>query len=281
MILIADSGSTKTSWHLIKNIKGAYESCLTEGTNPWLQSENDISEKLRKDFTLTTGIFEAIHFYGAGCANREKNNQVKKSLSNFFKAKDIYIYSDILAAARSLCGDQPGIAAILGTGSNSCYYNGRKIINQISPLGYILGDEGSGAVLGRRLLSDVLKKQLPSDICNLFFEKYRLQPADILENIYHKPFPNRFMAEFTIFISENIDHPSIYRLVNNCFKEFFLRNIKQYPEASHLPVSATGSIAWYFRNVLKESAMETGFRMEKITKSPMDGLVKFHLKNIS
>lgn len=280
MILIADSGSSKTSWYLIKNSNGLYESCRTEGINPWLQTEKDIFEKLTKEFTLLKGRFDAVHFYGAGCANPEKNDQVKRPLKKIFQAKDVFIYSDIMAAARALCADRAGIAAILGTGSNSCYYDGSKIISQVPPLGYILGDEGSGAVLGRRLLSDIFKKQLPEDICNRFSDKYKLEPAEIMENVYHKSFPNRFMAKFTWFLSENIGHPSIYKLVNNCFKEFFTRNIKQYPESAHLPVNATGSIAWHFREVLIESARETGFQTGVITKSPMDGLVKFHLENI-
>ncbi len=280
MILIADSGSTKTLWCLVKGSDDTFESCTTQGINPWLQNENDITEKLVKEFTLSTGRLDAVYFYGAGCANPEKNDQVRRPLKYFFNVKDIFIYSDIMAAARALCVDKPGIAAILGTGSNSCHYDGSRIISQVSPLGFILGDEGSGAALGRRLISDVLKKQLPENICNLFFDRYRLKPDDIMDNVYHKPFPNRFMAKFAPFLSENINHPSIYQLVNNCFKEFFKRNIEQYPESAHLPVNATGSIAWHFRSILKESAAEKGFRMEVITRSPMDGLVKFHQKDI-
>ncbi len=279
MILVADSGSTKTKWCL-SDSNGTFDSCRTSGINPFLQSENDIYETLDKQFTLITGDFESIHFYGAGCINPEINNKVMRSLDKFFSAREIFVYSDLMGAARSLFDDQPGIVVILGTGSNSCYYDGNCIISNVSPLGYILGDEGSGAVLGRKLLSGVLKKQLPEDLCKKFFDKYNLSPLRIMENIYQKPFPNRFMARFTCFLRENIVHPSIHQLINISFKEFFTVNIKQYPEASYLPVNATGSVAWHFRKILEESARETGFHINKVTISPIDDLLKFHLSRL-
>jgi len=278
MELIADSGSTKTTWCIIHE-NGRTESCRTAGINPFLQTEEEILATLTGEFTLAKGPFNAIHFYGAGCANQEKNEKVSRQLDTFFLAKSVHVHSDLMAAARSLCGDRPGIAAILGTGSNSCYYDGSRIVSHVSPLGYILGDEGSGTVMGRKLLSDVLKKQLPEEICRSFYTRYRLDAAEIMENVYRKPFPNRFMAKFTPFLAENIDHPPVYQLVKSSLAEFFSRNIRQYPQAALLPVNVAGSIAWYFREVLTCAAGETGFRMGTVTEDPMDGLIGYHLFN--
>lgn len=276
MILVADSGSTKTTWCIIhKNVRGT-ETCHTAGINPFLQTEEEILNTVQKEYSLAKGPFDSINFYGAGCANPGKNEKVKRQLEKFFKAPDIFIHSDLMAAARSLCKHEAGIAAILGTGSNSCYYDGSGIKRHVPPLGYVLGDEGSGTVLGRKLLSDVLKKQLPEDLCIKFSDRYRIDGVEILDNVYRKPFPNRYMAKFTPFLSENLDHPAIYQLVKGSFSEFFIRNIRQYPEASVLPVNFTGSIAWYFRDVLGAAAVDSGYRTGIITMAPMEGLIDYH-----
>jgi N-acetylglucosamine kinase-like BadF-type ATPase len=185
----------------------------------------------------------------------------------------------MMGAARALCGRQPGIACILGTGSNSCYYNGMNIISNISPLGYILGDEGSGAVMGKKFMGDLLKNQLPGEIKEQFFSQYPLEPNEIVQKVYKAPFPNRFLAQFTHFIHEHIHEPTLSNLVRNSFIDFFQRNIKQYPEAAHLPVHFTGSIAYYFSSLLKEAAEHTGFRTGVITQSPMEGLLNYHMDN--
>ncbi len=278
MILVADSGSTKTSWCIIEKADGNIETCHTSGINPFLQSQEEISGTLSSEFTLTRGPFDALYFYGAGCANPEKNEKVSRPLKDFFKADNVYVDSDLMAAARSLCGDKPGIAAILGSGSNSCYYNGTQISRHVSPLGYILGDEGSGTVMGRKLLSDVLKNQLPEKICRAFFDKYDMQPAEILDRVYRQPFPNRFMAQFTHFIAGHIEHPSIYKLVKESFSEFLNRNVRQFPEAARLPVNVTGSIGWHFRDILKDAAVSAGFTTGAITRAPMEGLLEYHKK---
>jgi glucosamine kinase len=279
MILLADSGSTKTTWCIINPDGTSGDGCRTSGTNPFLQTETEIYECLQREFKMQ-GQFDAVHFYGAGCANPEKNEKVRRPLSIYFSTENVFVESDLMAAARSLCGNSPGIAAILGTGSNSCYYDGSVIVKHVPPLGYILGDEGSGSVLGRKLLSDILKNRLPADITNSFFEKYRLDSASILDHVYRQPFPNRFMAGFTRFIAENTGHQKIYELVKSSFAEFFNRNISQYPEASLLPVNFTGSIGWHFSEILKAAAEETGFTTGIITESPVGGLIEFHKKQI-
>ncbi len=279
MILVADSGSTKTTWCISGGPDTEEMCCTTAGINPFLQSPDEISQTLEAEFTLQRGPYSAIFFYGAGCANPQKNEEVRRPLGHFFQAERIYVESDLMAAARSLCGNRPGIAAIMGTGSNSCYYNGSKIVRHVSPLGYILGDEGSGTVLGRKLLSDVLKNQLPEQVREDFYKKYRLEPAEILEHVYRKPFPNRFMARFTHFLAEHTGNPAVYRLISESFSEFFNRNIRQYPEAETMPVNVTGSIGWHFKDILVRSADEAGFSTGIITRAPMEGLLNYHNEN--
>jgi glucosamine kinase len=280
MILIADSGSTKTTWCMVDKMDHSRQLILTSGINPYYQTEQDIVEKLEKEFRSDLTDPEAIWFYGAGCTNSEMNQQVFYALSRFFHTDSIEVGSDLLCAARSLCGRSPGIACILGTGSNSCYYDGEKIAGQVSPLGFILGDEGSGAVLGKKLLSDVLKKQLPETLINLFYKEYQITPAEIMENIYRKPFPNRYAARFSVFLYKHRDQPEIRNMVLNEFHLFFSRNVLQYPEAFLYPVHFSGSIAFYFSDLLKEAASQTGLQTGKIVQDPMEGLVDFHLLSL-
>lgn len=278
-LLVAESGSTKTAWFIIQGEGSSGGSCRTSGINPFLQSEDEISGLLQNEFTLARGYYSEVYFYGAGCGNPEKVEKIKRSLKSFLKAGKILVDSDLMAAARSLCGNNPGIAAIIGTGSNCCYYDGAQIKRHVPPLGFILGDEGSGAVIGRKLLADILKNRLPEKIITNFFLKYRMEQAEILDNIYRKPFPNRFMAKFTHFIADNIDDPSIHSMVKESFADFFVRNISQLPESSWLPVNFTGSVAWHFRRILTQAALETGFSTGIITNSPAEGLLEYHKNN--
>jgi len=274
MILIADSGTTKTDWCLIGD-QEALEKVVTSGINPFYQEAENISAILQKEFT-SIKKFKAIYFYGTGCINQEKKDIVKKGLLQVFEAEEIFIGSDLQAAAHSLCQDQPGFACILGTGSNSCYYNGSEIVANVSPLGFILGDEGSGAVLGKKLIGDVLKKQLPQSLINEFFETYNITAAEILENVYKKPFPSRYLANYTKFLSENIKHPEIENIVISSFREFVTRNLLQYPGIDRNPIHFTGSIAFHFevqlRNVIEEQHLILG----NIERAPMNGLIRYH-----
>jgi N-acetylglucosamine kinase-like BadF-type ATPase len=183
-----------------------------------------------------------------------------------------------LGAARALCRDEEGIACILGTGSNSCYYNGENIAENISPLGFILGDEGSGAALGKKLLSDVLKKQLSRPLINDFYFNYGLSTAEILDKVYRQPFPNRFLAQFAPFISDYIHFGEIANLVESSFAEFITKNVLPYEKALQLPVHFAGSIAWHFRNNLTNVLHKYHVQAGTIVKEPLDGLVEYHLK---
>ena len=267
MILIADSGSTKTDWCVVEN----GESILrfkTRGTNPFFEIEVGLLPSL-KGFEPS-----AIYFYGAGCAFPEKNDMIRRAVNRYLPVP-VEVGSDLLAAARALCGDQPGIACIMGTGSNSCYYDGREIVKNVSPLGFILGDEGSGAVLGKLLIGDVLKDQLPPALKDQFLTQYELTPALIMDKVYRQPFPNRFLAGFSPFIREHLDEPAIWELVTRSFLAFFTRNVKQY-DYFEQPVHLVGSVAWYYQDILKEIAFDLGIRLGTIARSPMEGLVAYH-----
>ncbi|MCX6237250.1 MAG: ATPase [Bacteroidia bacterium] len=274
MILVADSGTTKTEWCMISD-RGTSETVVTSGINPFYQETENISAILHKEYTAAKK-FNAIFFYGTGCINQEKQDIVKKALLQVFETEEIFIGSDLLAAAHSLCQDKPGFACILGTGSNSCYYNGRKIVANVSPLGFILGDEGSGAVMGKKLIGDILKKQLPQSLINDFFEIYHTSAAGILENVYKKPFPSRYLAGYTTFLSKNIKHPEIENIVITSFREFITRNLLLYPEIGQMPIHFTGSIAYYFEAQLRKAIEEQHLKLGKIERAPMNGLIKYH-----
>ena len=276
MIIIADSGSTKTTWCLSSRKPGEITTVHTAGINPFYQNETDIVNMLKNEFNAPYDDVSEIHFYGAGCANPDVNSIVKRALIEFFGITAIEVESDLMAAARSLCQHNAGIACILGTGSNSCYYNGKIIEKQVSPLGFILGDEGSGAVIGKRLIADVLKNQLPESIIRKFFKTVQTSQSEIMENIYRKPFPNRYAAQFTRFIGENMSEPALKKLVAAEFDLFFRRNVLQYPMAKELPVHFAGSIAWYFSDILKKAAEKYKLTIGKIEQAPMEGLLQYH-----
>jgi N-acetylglucosamine kinase-like BadF-type ATPase len=274
--LIADSGSTKTHWSVISG--GIIEKeVFTDGINPFYQSQQDIVALLDSQLVPLVKDFEIteVHFYGAGCSFPEKKLIVSQALVRFFGQATIAVQSDLLGAARSLFQHEAGIACIMGTGSNSCYYDGSEIVQNVSPLGFILGDEGSGAVLGKLLVADCLKNQLPEWIRDKFLDEYELSPADILDRVYKQPFPNRFLAKFTPFILEHIEEPAIFNLVYDSFDAFLVRNVLQYP-LEDMKTGFVGSVAYYFRDTLEIVASERGIVISEIQRNPMEGLVRFH-----
>jgi len=275
MILIADSGSTSTNWVLVENGK-SLQSLFTPGINPFYQTEEEISFEISKLLpNVRVDEIQAVYFYGAGCV-ADKIELVKRAISNSFTQAAVYVESDLVAAARGLLQHRAGIACILGTGSNSCFYDGQDIVNNISPLGFILGDEGSGAVLGKKFIGDCLKNQIPETLKNAFLQKFDLTANDIINHVYKQPFPNRYLAQFTPFLAENIAEPAIYNLVFDSFIDFFVRNVMQYDHFEDYPISFVGSIAYYFKDVLEIVAYEFGLKLGEITQSPLEGLIKFH-----
>ncbi len=280
MILVADCGSTKIDWCLLNDGK-VEKQVFTLGMNAVMLTEEEMRHRIAEELVPEMAGYpiDEVYFYGAGCLAEVCSNVARAIAANLPDAKKIEVHTDLLAAARALCGRRPGIACILGTGSNSCFYDGNEIIDNVSPLGYILGDEGSGAVLGKLLLGDVLKNQLPADLCKKFLAEYDLDRMTIIRRVYKEPQGNRFLASVTPFLLANIDRPEIHALVFNAFKAFFVRNITQYPSYMTYDVNFIGSIAHYYRPVLEEAAKACGCKVGTVIKSPMEGLIKFHTLN--
>ncbi len=276
MILIADSGSTKVDWRLLDKEKQVLQ-FSTRGINPYFRSTEDIIEELKQTLCPAVGnqVPGEIWFYGAGCTHAAVNEIVRKALTCSFNSPRVEVASDLLGAARGLCGYSEGVACILGTGSNSCYYNGKEIVENVSPLGYILGDEGSGAVLGKLFVGACLKNQLTAGIKEEFLESLDLTPAGILEKVYKQPLPNRFLASFSPFIRKHLQDPSVRTLVENAFRDFFVKNVLQY-KCAGLPVHLTGSVAFHYQEIIQQVAQSFHLRIETITSSPVEGLIRYH-----
>ena len=279
MILIADSGSTKTEWCLADQGRPV-RTVVTAGINPFFQTREEIAGEIRDALlpALKGERIDAIYFYGAGCAFPEKNRIVEEAITPYIPAP-IEVYSDLMAAARALCGSRPGIACILGTGSNSCLYDGTEITEHISPLGFILGDEGSGAVLGKMFLSDVLKGLAPKDVTADFFEKFRISPNEVMESVYNRPFPNRFLSTISYFLADYTNDDYVFELITGNLRNFFTRNVCQY-DYKNYPIRFVGSLAYSYATILREVAREFGIELEIIEETPMNGLIEFHSLNI-
>lgn len=278
MILIADCGSTKIDWCLLDGTD-TVKRFNTVGINAVMLTEEEIRERLLAELAQELDGMrpESVYFYGAGCISDEVCGNVSRAIDAAIgPCAHIEVHSDLLAAARALCGHYPGIACIMGTGSNSCLYDGAEITDNVSPLGFILGDEGSGAVLGKLFLGDVLKNQIEASLRDAFLSEYGLDRLAVIRRVYREPAANRFLASVTPFLSAHIDHPQVHRLVLGSFRAFFRRNVCQYPGHTELPVNFIGSIAHYFEGVLREAADQCGCRVGTILRSPMEGLVAFH-----
>ena len=288
MILIADSGSTKVHWCLL-TASGQCSDVFTDGINPLFQTtiamQNSISNQLLPQIgsLLWAGTLTHVFFYGAGCTP-EKKVFVQKALEAVFRKAEVHVESDMLGAARGLLGHNAGVACILGTGSGSCFYDGEKIAWAVPSLGYILGDEGSAAVLGKRLVGDLLKNQLGNDLKEAFFAEYETSMADIIEKVYRQPFPNRFLAKLSRFCADHMDDPRIRALVYDHFVQFIRRNLKQYFAKNEKMVNDqmvnavgfVGSIAYYYRPILEEAMAAEGIPVGTILQDPVEGLKEYH-----
>lgn len=275
MKLIAESGSTRTEWALIEG-EHVLEHTFTEGINPFFQSRREISRSVRLELPefFFKKRFEQVFFYGAGCSNPEKKNILGASLVAQFKSP-IQVESDLLAAARGLLKNEAGIACILGTGSNSCFYDGINIVQNVRSLGYVLGDEGSGAVMGKIFLADCLKGLAPKHLIEAFYEKFRVTADDALDCVYSRPFPNRFLSTFSYLLVEHLDDEYVYNLVYQNLRSFFDRNISQY-DYHNYPISFVGSVAYNYAEILRTVAKDFGVEINKIVETPMSGLIEFH-----
>lgn len=292
MILIADSGSTKTHWTLV-TASGKSQDYSTDGINPFFlsvgQVENILEYQLLPQLSgqLWAGTVTRIFFYGAGCTP-EKSKVVSDALTHCGLAASAHfrvdVQSDILGAARGLLQRGKGIACILGTGSNSALYDGSDITRQVPALGFILGDEGSGSVLGRQLVSDILKNQMPEDLREAFFRQYSLTQADIIDRVYRQPLPNRFLASFSPFCHEHKDHPDIQELLYRHFSLFVTRILLQYydseTEKTEMPVCFVGSVAYYYKDILNRVLNNYHLRLGQIMQDPIEGLRQYHLPDL-
>jgi glucosamine kinase len=280
MILIADSGSTKTDWRLIDNEKKIHQ-FSSQGINPYFQTTEQISGILKTELlsslTKIQYPISNIFFYGAGCRADDKKQIVRKALEENFKAASIEIETDMLGAARSMCGHNPGIAGILGTGMNTCFYDGKEITENRTSLGYILGDEGSGAHIGKTFIADYLNEVLPDALSLRFTERFKLSKDEIIDSVYRKPMPNRFLASFSKFIYQNLKEQYCIDLVKNSFEQFFDKYICKYAQHKKVKLSCTGSVAYYYSNILRSVGESRGVNIDIIVETPIAGLTLYHL----
>jgi N-acetylglucosamine kinase-like BadF-type ATPase len=277
MLLIADSGSSKTDWRLIFP-DGQVRPAGSAGFNPYFQTSEEIYTEILRELPPqlgTLGVRE-IYFYGAGCSTDKNRNIVQEGLGKLFPAASIHVSHDLLAAARALCGREPGIACILGTGVNSCQYDGQGITEGRPSLGFWLGDEGGGGYLGRTLVQHYFHEEMPADVRQQFAGVYQLVLGTVLENAYKKPFPNSYFAAFSRFLSDRLDHPYCRQLVYDGFSLFFERYVRKYTGSKQYPVHFTGSVAHHYRDILQTVAHDKGLRLGNVLKNPIDGLIAYH-----
>ena len=270
-VLIADSGSTKTDWAYMD------QRVQTQGINPFHQDEDTIRRILKEELLpqLTSDILHltSILFYGSGVRPELEEKMQRLLQETFPQAEHIEAHGDLLGAARALCGQQEGIACILGTGANSCLYDGEWIVKNTPPMGYILGDEGSGAVLGVRFLNALYKNRLSNDVRAAFEAYEEMSMAQVIERVYRQPMANRWLASLSTFIHQQIGNPQIEQLVIDNFRDFIQRNITPY-QRKDLPINAVGSIAFYYKEQFEKAVKAEGYTLGKVVRSPLDALVE-------
>lgn len=274
--LIADSGATKAEWSLLYD--GKQKTIFTQGISPYFLTKDQVSDLLLKELKpklKNIGVDE-VYYYGTGCANAGNAKLMKNAIGQVFPRAAIEVNHDLLAAARALCGNQKGIACIVGTGSNSCYYNGKRIISNSPGLGYVLGDEGSGAYLGKKVLQYYLYNTFDDELRARFDLAYLTNKTELLENVYKKPLPNRYLAGFVMFLAQNRGHYMIENIIEDCLNDFFFTHLCTYKQTASHPVHFVGSVAFGFRDVLEALCQSYKFELGKIFKKPMSGLIAYH-----
>lgn len=281
-ILIADAGATKIEWAALGNRDAAPIVVRTTGVNAVVCSEDTIAESFQEAAVRLPAAQPGamIYYYGAGCATRAICGKVASALRDTWPGATVYVESDLVGAARALLGRGEGIACILGTGSNACLCNQGEIRDKITSLGYILGDEGSGAAIGKRLLSDYFKGYMPDILKDRFEEKFHLSLEDVLDRLYRQPAPNRYLASFTPFLKEHEESTYVTALLINEFSAFLSNYVAKFEGARHLPICFTGSIAHHFARQLRTAADSLGLKVGRIESSPMEGLIAYHLPSL-
>ena len=279
MVIIADGGSTKTEWGFLSH--GEKRRIKTRGFSPYFMTSDRIQEILEQDLLpqlLNPLQAEEIYYYGTGCTSERNIDIISTALTGTFQRAQLHITCDMTGAARSLCGDEKGIACILGTGSNSCYSNGAVIEKSSPSLGYLLGDEGSGAYLGKKLIRKYMYNNLDQETKKKLEHRFKIQQDVLLEELYKHPLVNRHLASFSVFLSENRGDPVVEEILFEGINDFFLFHINTYSECREVPVHFTGSIAWYYKDVLQELCKRYDLRQGNIVKEPLDGLAAYHLR---
>ena len=274
--LICESGSTKAEWCLLNG--KSKKIVTTQGLSPYFLTTQQIQQIIAKELMpkIKNIIIDEVFFYGTGCSNPENVKSVKKAISLVFSKAKVTVDHDLMGAAKALCGRNKGIACILGTGSNSCFYNGKKIVKNSPGLGYVLGDEGSGAYLGKKVIQYFLYKTFDEDLMDRFNAKYATNSVDILNHVYKQPLPNRYLASFVPFLIENRGHYMIENIIEDAFNDFFFNHIYKYRESWQMPINFVGSVAFGFKDVLKEMCNAYELQLGIVIKKPMDGLIKYH-----
>ena len=281
MILIADSGSTKTEWIVLENNKNT-RTFFTSGFNPYYFKQDEIERILSKELPsdLKYSEIDKIIYYGSGCSTEYNISIVLNAFRIVFETPEIIINHDLMAAVHALLGRNTGIACILGTGSNSCAYDGKNIIQQVPSLGYLLGDEGSATAIGKKLITSIIYQEAPEDLINTFHETFNLTLSQILDAIYRKEKPGVFLSSFSRFVGIHISHPFCRKIVENVFDDFIHIQLSKYDNYLKLPVSFTGSVAFNFSEILKERLAKQGIIMGKILASPAEGLITFYTETM-
>jgi glucosamine kinase len=275
-ILIADSGSTKCEWCLLQG--GKKKRVDTQGISPYFLDVAGIGKVLRDELLpgLGKAVVDEVYYYGTGCKDPKNQKLVQKAIRGVFPDARVHVTHDLMGAALALCGDTRGISCILGTGSNSCYFDGRKIVKNSPGLGFILGDEGSGAYLGKKVLQYYLYNTFDEDLRYKFDAKYATDVKEILDKVYKQPLPNRYLASFTLFLVENRGHFMIENIIEDGLNDFFFNHLCKYRESWKLPIHFVGGVAYGFRDVIKELCAGYEFELGAILQKPMDGLIKYH-----
>jgi glucosamine kinase len=277
-ILIADSGATKTEWCLI--INGKKRGINTQGLSPYFLNITQIVEILNKELCkkIKDIAINEIYFFGTGCSNKPNQTIVAKALKQLFPIAKIHVDHDMLGAAKSVCHQSKGVACILGTGSSACFFDGKKITKSRTGLGYALGDEGSGSYLGRKIIQYYLYDTFDADLKLAFEKRFNVDKSIILENVYKKPFPQRYIASFCVFLSENRGHFMIENIIEDGLIDFFFKHLIKFNESWKYPVHFVGSIAYHFKDVVKDLCNNYGFEMGTVIKKPMIGLAQFYIQ---
>ena len=282
MIAIVDGGSTKCDWVILDKFGKVFLKTETIGFNPNIIDSEMIVPEIEKNSNLLTikDSLQKVFFYGSGCGVPENVALVENEFQKVFKNAEVTVKEDLTAAAYAAYNGKPAIVCILGTGSNSCYFDGEKIKRELPSLGFLIGDEGSGSAIGKNLLRRFFMKKLPSDLQNDFIEKYNLTIEDAIKNMYHNPRANAYLADFNKFVVERKSHPYFQNMVFDEMKNFLDYQVLPYEEAKEAEINFIGSIAFYYEDILRAAAAEMNLQVGTIVQKPIESLVDYHLKYI-